>query len=61
MSAERDDFLGALGRWLVDTGPRTERACDLFRGFCAWLVEQGLPLSRASMGLEILHPLVTGR
>lgn len=61
MSAEGNDFLGALGRWLVDTGPRTERACDLFRGFCAWLVEQGLPLSRASMGLEILHPLVTGR
>ena len=49
----------ALARWLADEAPhRTVQ--ELFAGFCQEIVRSGIPVWRASLGLEVLHPEVSG-
>jgi adenylate cyclase len=49
-----------LWRWLLTMAQQEERIdCTFFR-FCAELCKRGLPLWRATLGLEILHPEISG-
>ena len=43
--------------WIVDTGLDGAPLSELMAGFCGRLVEAGVPLWRASIGAESLHPL----
>jgi adenylate cyclase len=49
-----------LAAWLVGPAPVREGMPVLFPAFCDQLVHAGLPISRASLGLETLHPEVSG-
>ncbi len=51
--------LDGFGRWLGREAPH-ESVEALFRAFCPELVRRGLPVWRASVGLEVLHPEVSG-
>ncbi|HEX2137264.1 MAG TPA: adenylate/guanylate cyclase domain-containing protein [Microvirga sp.] len=51
--------LDGLARWLVDEAPH-HSVEDLFAEFCREVVRRGLPVYRASLGLEVLHPEVSG-
>ncbi|QRM30927.1 adenylate/guanylate cyclase domain-containing protein [Microvirga sp. VF16] len=53
------DRIDGIGRWLVDQAPR-ENVKGLFAGFCREVVRVGWPVWRASLGLEVLHPEVSG-
>ena len=52
--------IGDLARWLVAESERRPPLPELFAGFCVRLNEQGLDLWRAVLGLETLHPEVSG-
>jgi hypothetical protein len=47
-------------RWLADEAPHGNIE-TLFAAFCREIVGYGLPVWRASLGLEVLHPEVSGR
>ncbi len=49
-----------LWRWLLTVAQQEERIDCLFFRFCAELCRRGLPLWRATLGLEILHPKISG-
>jgi adenylate cyclase len=49
-----------LWLWLLDAGEGRPNLDDLFGRFCAELARRGLPIYRASLGLELLHPEVSG-
>ncbi|WP_264196468.1 adenylate/guanylate cyclase domain-containing protein [Microvirga lenta] len=53
------DRIDGIARWLA-----ANAACrsveDLFSAFCEEIVRHDLPVWRASMGLEVLHPEVSG-
>jgi adenylate cyclase len=51
--------LDGLGRWLADRAPHHELG-ELFSGFCRDIVGRGLPIWRASLSLEVLHPELGG-
>jgi adenylate cyclase len=53
--------LNALAGWVTDAGliGRTER--ELMAGFCQRLAEVGVPLARAIVILDTLHPIYEGR
>lgn len=60
-------FDGRLGRQIIDThiwavreGLRGATAYDLFDGFCRRLVIDGVPLWRAHVAMETLHPQWSG-
>jgi adenylate cyclase len=53
------DRIDGLARWLVARAGRTSIE-DLFPAFCQELVRCGLPVWRVSLGLEVLHPEVSG-
>jgi adenylate cyclase len=53
------DRIDEISHWLVDQAPH-ENVKELFAGFCRELVHAGLPVWRASLGLEVLHPEVSG-
>jgi adenylate cyclase len=55
-----DDAVCDLGRWLADAAERIPAIEDLFRGYCLELAARGLPIWRGSLGLEVLHPEVSG-
>ncbi len=62
-SPQADPRLTELGEWLareaqLHQGP--ERLEALFRRFCAELVRRRLPVWRAGLSLEYLHPEVSG-
>jgi hypothetical protein len=49
-----------LALWLANEAPhKTIKA--LFAGFCQEMVQSGVPVWRASLGLEGLHPEVSGQ
>jgi len=50
---------GFLARWLAANANRRSVE-ELFPAFCEKLVRYGLPVWRASLGLEVLHPEVSG-
>jgi adenylate cyclase len=49
-----------LAVWLVGDAPVREQMPVLFPAFCDELVRAGLPIWRASLGLETLHPEASG-
>ncbi|MGF9764102.1 adenylate/guanylate cyclase domain-containing protein [Microvirga sp. 0TCS3.31] len=53
------DQTEALARWLADEAQH-DTVQDLFAGFCEEVVRSGTPVWRASLGLEVLHPEVSG-
>jgi adenylate cyclase len=53
------DRIDRIGRWLVEQAPH-DNVKDLFAGFCREIVQCGWPIWRASLGLEVLHPEVSG-
>lgn len=53
------DQMEALARWLADEALH-DTVKELFAGFCEEIVRAGFPVWRASLGLEVLHPEVSG-
>jgi len=49
-----------LALWLAKDAPH-DSVEALFAGFCQEIVRSGEPVWRASLGLEVLHPEVSGR
>ena len=49
-----------LATWLVEQADARTRLPDLFVGFCEQLTQAGLPICRATLGLETLNPEHTG-
>lgn len=52
--------LPELAAWLVEEIEARRPIPELFEGFCALLIRQGLPIWRATLGLEALHPEESG-
>lgn len=44
--------------WVVDVGLNGRGPAELMTGYCERLVEAGVPLWRASIGADTLHPLI---
>jgi adenylate cyclase len=53
--------IGALSAWLAEAGLRGEPEAALLSGFCERAVAAGLPISRALMLIDTLHPVYEGR
>jgi adenylate cyclase len=47
--------------WLAEAGLAGRRELELLQGFCERVVPLGLPLSRAVIGVDTLHPVLEGR
>ncbi|UVF21036.1 adenylate/guanylate cyclase domain-containing protein [Microvirga terrae] len=56
---DASERIDGISRWLIERAPH-ENVRDLFAGFCRELVRAGVPIWRASLGLEVLHPEVSG-
>jgi adenylate cyclase len=50
-----------LVTWIAAAGLSGRRELDLLQGFCERVVDAGLPLSRAVIGVDTLHPVLEGR
>ena len=50
-----------IGEWAVNAGLTGMREIDILRGVCQRLTEAGLPLTRANLVMDTLHPLHEGR
>ncbi|NKJ96226.1 hypothetical protein GFM14_32715 [Rhizobium leguminosarum bv. viciae] len=46
-----------IARWLANDAPHNG-VKELFAAFCQQIVRSGMPVGRASLGLEVLHPEV---
>ena len=53
------DELDRISRWLVTQAPH-HSVKELFAAFCREIAQAGWPVWRASLGLEVLHPEVSG-
>ncbi|MGE4247126.1 MAG: adenylate/guanylate cyclase domain-containing protein, partial [Parvibaculaceae bacterium] len=49
-----------LGLWLAEAAEKHQRFADLHQAFCDRLLDKGLPIARSSLGLEVLHPELSG-
>jgi adenylate cyclase len=47
--------------WIADAGLSGRRELDLLQGFCERARAAGLPLRRAVLGVDTLHPVLEGR
>src|SRR5918992_2980514 len=47
--------------WTTDAGLRCLAEHDLLQGFCERAVAAGLPLARATLGIDTLHPELEAR
>lgn len=56
---EEKHWLEHIARWLANDAPH-DSVKGLFDAFCHKIVEAGVPLGRASLGLEVLHPETSG-
>jgi adenylate cyclase len=56
-----ETLLSQLNAWLVGAGLAGKKEKDLLRGFCERAVAAGLPLSRAIIAVDTLHPIHEGR
>ena len=56
-----EDGIEALNAWLTKAGLRGEPEAALVSGFCERAVAAGLPLSRALVLIDTLHPVYEGR
>jgi adenylate cyclase len=55
------DGTDALTAWLADAGLRGEPETALVHGFCERAVAAGLPIDRALVFIDTLHPVYEGR
>src|SRR2546425_4390554 len=55
------DGIDALNAWLAKAGLRGEPEAALVSGFCERAVAAGLPISRALVLIDTLHPVYEGR
>jgi adenylate cyclase len=55
------DGIDALSAWLAEAGLRGEAEAALVSGFCERAVAAGLPISRALLLIDTLHPVYEGR
>jgi adenylate cyclase len=51
---------GDLALWLADAAEKHGDISSLHLAFCDRLADRGLKISRSSLGLEVLHPELTG-
>jgi adenylate cyclase len=56
-----EDGIGALNAWLARAGLRGEPEAALVNEFCERAVAAGLPISRALVLIDTLHPIYEGR
>jgi adenylate cyclase len=56
-----EDGIDALNTWLTDAGLRGEPEVSLVNGFCECAVAAGLPIIRALVFIDTLHPVYEGR
>src|SRR5438034_11833838 len=56
-----EDAIDALNAWLTKAGLRGEPETALVNGFCERAVGAGLPISRAQVFIDTLHPVHEGR
>jgi adenylate cyclase len=56
-----EDGIDALNAWLARAGLRGEPEAALVNGFCERAVAAGLPISRALVLIDTLHPVYEGR
>jgi adenylate cyclase len=56
-----EDGIDALNAWLAKAGLRGEPEAALVNGFCERAVAAGLPISRALLLIDTLHPIYEGR
>jgi len=56
-----EDGINALAAWLAKAGLRGEPEDALVSGFCERAVASGLPISRALLFIDTLHPVYEGR
>jgi adenylate cyclase len=57
---DHQHFLPLL-TWIAGAGLSGQRELDLLQGFCERAVAAGLPLGRAVIGVDTLHPVLEGR
>jgi adenylate cyclase len=56
-----EDDVRALNAWLAQAGLRGEPEAALVNGFCERAVAAGVPISRALLLVDTLHPVYEGR
>lgn len=56
-----DERLAAAGQWVTEAGLAGAPEADLLEGFCDRLAAAGLPLARAAVIIDTLHPVHEGR
>jgi adenylate cyclase len=56
-----EDGIDALNAWLAKAGVRGDPEATLVSGFCERAVAAGLPISRALVLIDTLHPVYEGR
>src|SRR5437764_449160 len=56
-----EDDIKGLNAWLAKAGLRGEPEASLVSGFCERAVAAGLPISRAQVFIDTLHPVYEGR
>lgn len=56
-----DSEIASTTAWLIERGLRGAPETDLLREFCERCVRAGLPLTRAAVFLDTLHPVYEGR
>src|SRR5262245_62516583 len=56
-----EDDIKALNAWLAKAGLRGEPEAALVNGFCERAVAAGVPISRALLLVDTLHPIYEGR
>ncbi len=55
------DRILALREWIAEASLAGAAETAMLKGVCERLIEEGVPLQRASTGLDTLHPVLEGR
>lgn len=53
--------VAAAGQWVTETGLAGAAETELLDGYCRRVAEAGLPLARATVLIDTLHPVHEGR
>jgi len=56
-----DAQFAKLAAWIAEAGLAGESETAMVSGFCARAVASGLPLARAAVFIDTLHPIYEGR
>ena len=57
----KDKSVWKVGAWVTEAGLMGMPETELLSGFCERLVAAGLPLTRAIVIIDTLHPVYEGR